>query len=124
MGRGYVRFWDPDAKRFDIPTWPWKLAPAHLKTRDQLVEMGLRPHQPPAGQILWNNKKLGLRRAYLFDIALAGPPKKRSPGQVASLEAARRKRRTCPTCGEVREYTLSTALKECTTCADGLTAAA
>ncbi|MEV0580907.1 RRQRL motif-containing zinc-binding protein [Streptomyces sp. NPDC050392] len=124
MGRGYVRFWDPDAERFDIPTWPWKLAPSHLKTRDQLVEMGLRPHQPPAGQVMWNNKKLGVRRAYLFDVALAGPPKARSAAQVASLEAARRRRRICPTCGREQAYYLSTALKECTTCADGLEAAA
>ncbi|AVZ78017.1 hypothetical protein SLUN_38985 (plasmid) [Streptomyces lunaelactis] len=121
---GAVRkFWDPEGERFGLPTWPWKWAPAHYKTRDQLVAMGLRPHQPIAAQVMWDSKR-GVRRAYLFDVALAGPPKARSAAQVASLEAARRKRRICPTCGHEQPYYLSTALKECTTCADGLAAAA
>ncbi|WP_405682875.1 RRQRL motif-containing zinc-binding protein [Streptomyces sp. NBC_01238] len=111
-----------------MPTFPWKLAPAGLLTRDQLVAKGLRPRGPAVAQVMWFSTKTSTpgepRFARLYDASKATPPKPRSPGQVASLAAAMRARRTCPECGETRTYCLSTRLKVCTPCADGFTTAA
>ncbi|MGW2110698.1 RRQRL motif-containing zinc-binding protein [Streptomyces sp. NPDC001948] len=108
-----------------MPTFPWGLAPEGLATRDQLVAMGLRKRGPAVAQVMWfSRKSTEPRFARLYEIDRATPPKPRSPGQIASLAAAMRSRRTCPECGEIRTYCLPTSLGICTPCADGFTAAA
>jgi hypothetical protein len=125
MARRIVCYWDPTAQRHDVPTYPWGLAPAGLKTRAQLVEMGLRPRGRHVAQIRWDSRRSTTPRvAYLWPVETAQPPADRSPAQLASLGAALRARRTCPECGLVRDYCLSTRLGMCTTCAYGLPAAA
>ncbi|MFE6691935.1 RRQRL motif-containing zinc-binding protein [Streptomyces sp. NPDC057743] len=125
MGR-LADLWDPKGERHDVPTFLWRMAPDGLATRDQLVAKGLRPRGPAVAQVMWFSKKSpGVPRfARLYPVDRATPPKPRSPGQIASLAAAMRARRTCPECGEVREYCIATSLKACTPCADGFTAAA
>jgi hypothetical protein len=50
----YVQFYDPDGRRYGLPTYPYHWAPRHLYTVRQLREHGLRPGgQSPAAQILW-----------------------------------------------------------------------
>jgi hypothetical protein len=118
MARRVLRYWDPDAERHDVPTYPWGLVPDGLATRDQLVARGLRPRGRHVAQLMWDSRRSDQpRRAYLYRICDARPPRPRSPGQIASLEAARRRRRVCPECGIERDYYLSTALGVCTPCA-------
>ncbi|MFF4249488.1 RRQRL motif-containing zinc-binding protein [Streptomyces sp. NPDC001822] len=125
MGR-LADLWDPAGERHDVPTYPWRMAPEGLATRDQLVAQGLRPRGPAVAQVMWFSKRTpGVPRfARLYPIDRATPPKPRSPGQIASLAAAMQSRRTCPECGEIRTYCLPTSLGICTPCADGFTAAA
>ena len=50
----YVQFYDPDGRRYGIPTYPYHWAPKHLYTARQLRARGLRPGgQSPTAQILW-----------------------------------------------------------------------
>ena len=39
----YVQFYDPDGRRYGIPTYPYRWAPKHLYTTRQLRARGLRP---------------------------------------------------------------------------------
>ncbi|NEE41577.1 hypothetical protein G3M53_91470 [Streptomyces sp. SID7982] len=126
--RRLADLWDPEGERHDVPTYPWGLAPAGLQTRDQLVAKGLRPRGPAVAQVMWFSKKTTTpfepRFARLYETARATPPKPRSPGQLASLEAAMRARRTCPECGQVKDYCIARSLGACVPCADGFTTAA
>lgn len=123
MAGPVCRYWDPEGRRYGLPTWPWGLAPDGYATRDQLAAAGLKPQQPIAAQVMWRGRR-GDRVAYLYLIERAGPLRARSAAQAAALELARRRRRVCPECGIERDYYLSTALGVCTDCADGLPAAA
>jgi len=125
MARRIADLWDPQGERHDVPTYPWGLAPDGLATRDQLRAMGLRPRGGAVAQVMWFSRKSPQPRfARLYEIAKATPPKPRSPGQLASLAAAMRARRTCPECGQIRPYCIPTSLGACAPCADGFTAAA
>ncbi|MEU2086776.1 RRQRL motif-containing zinc-binding protein [Streptomyces albus] len=125
MARRIVRYWDPAGERHEVPTYPWGLAPAGLATRAQLVAMGLRPRGPHVAQIRWDSRRSTTPRvAYLWPVETARPPAPRSAAQIASLGAALRARRTCPECGAVRDYCLSTRLGICTLCADDVRVAA
>lgn len=86
-----VLFYDPTGRQFGgLPTYPWKWAPKHLKTRRQLAALGLRPGgQAPVAQILWRK---GGRLAYLYDLALALPKRTPSKKQLAALDKATRAR--------------------------------
>jgi len=69
----YVQFYDPDGRRYGIPTYPYHWAPKCLYTARQLRARGLRPGgQAPIAQILWRR---GQRVAYLYraDLALPRP---------------------------------------------------
>lgn len=118
------RFWDPDGSRFGgTPTYPWRMAPGHLLTRRQLRARGLRPGgQEVAAQIMWHSRKSrnGLRVAFLYRLDLARPVRPMTPGRWAALAAANRARRTCPTCGRLREYVIPTRYGECLPCVDAL----
>ena len=62
----HVQFYDPDGRRYGIPTYPYHRAPKSLYTVRQLRAQGLRPGgQSPAAQILWRR---GLRVAYLLSL--------------------------------------------------------
>ncbi|MFF4649334.1 RRQRL motif-containing zinc-binding protein [Streptomyces sp. NPDC001380] len=123
MGR--PRFWDPDGERFGLPTYPWRMAPAGLATRRQLRAAGLRPAgQDVAAQILWQNRRRGVRAAYLYRVDRARPVRPMTPARATALAAALRARRTCPQCGQDAGYVLPTRYGTCLPCADSAAAAA
>ena len=110
----YVQFYDPDGRRYGIPTYPYHWAPKHLYTARQLRARGLRPGgQAPIAQILWRR---GLRVAYLYRADLALPKRQATPAQRAAIAKALRARRTCPTCGTEKPYYIPRSLGECPDC--------
>jgi hypothetical protein len=112
----YVQFYDPDGRRYGIPTYPYHWAPKHLYTVRQLRAHGLRPGgQSPAAQILWRR---GLRVAYLYRADLALPKRQATPAQLAALGKAMTARRTCPTCGIEKPYYIPSSLGECNDCTE------
>lgn len=119
----FTRFYDPEAQRHGLPTWPWGHAPAHLATRKQLAERGLRPGiQDPVGQIRWRSRRAppgtnGVREALLYRVADAQPKRVPTPAVLASLARAMRARRTCKTCLLTFTFCLPTSLGECPACA-------
>lgn len=75
-----------------IPTYDWRTAPAHLRTRRQLAAQGLRPNgQDIAGRIV---RSRGTRKeplvAHLFDVNQAAPKRTPTPAQLAALAKATR----------------------------------
>ncbi|WP_131738663.1 RRQRL motif-containing zinc-binding protein [Actinomadura roseirufa] len=112
------RFMDPTGTRYGIPTWPWRMAPAHLLTRRQLTARGLRPGgQPVCGQILWaSRRRPHVRAAYLYDVRFALPKRTATPRQLGALDKAMAARRTCPRCGEDAGYVLPTRYGACLDC--------
>jgi hypothetical protein len=83
-----------DEQQQGIPTYPWRCAPEHLKTRRQLGATGLRPNgQDIAGKVV---RSRGQRReplvAYLYNVNLAAPKRTASPAQLAALAKANRER--------------------------------
>lgn len=130
MGVGYREFLDPDGVRHGgLPTFPWRMAPEGLLTRRQLAVRGLRPNgQPIAAQVMWRSRRgrrgrggrrLGnVRVAYLYAVERAAAKRPVTGPQLVALAAALRARRTCPTCGEVREYVIPGSLGECLDCAE------
>ncbi|GAB3157636.1 hypothetical protein GCM10027290_59030 [Micromonospora sonneratiae] len=121
MGRIRAAYWDPEGSRYGVPTWWWQGAPPGYATRRQLRARGLRPGgQPVAAQILWRGVG-GTRVAYLYRLDLARPKRTASPAQMAAISRALAARRTCPTCGIVRDYFIPRSLGECLTCSPVLT---
>lgn len=124
MSRYRARFEDPDGTRNGLPTWPWGAAPAHLATRRQLRAAGLAPAgAAPVGQVMWRsrltpNGRPGDRFALLYDRHAAGPKRTPTDGQLAALGKALAARRTCPTCGGLKDYCIPRSLGECPDCAD------
>ena len=121
--RSPSRFLDPTGARYGIPTWPWRMAPAHLRTRRQLDAEGLRPGgQEIAGQVLWHSRRYnapgGVRAAYLYDVRHALPKRTPSDRQLAALGKALAARRRCPACGLDAGYVLPRHLGTCLECAD------
>ena len=120
--RSSARFFDPTGARFGIPTWPWRMAPPHLRTRRQLAAEGLRPGgQDVAGQVLWNSRRGGggVRAAFLYDVRLALPKRTPSERQRVALGKALAARRRCPDCGRDAGYVLPRHLGTCLECAEG-----
>ena len=110
----YVQFYDPDGRRYGIPTYPYRWAPKHLYTTRQLRARGLRPAgQSPVAQILWRR---GLRVAYLYRADLALPRRQPTPAQRAAIDKALCARRTCPACGTEKPYYIPRSLGECLDC--------
>ncbi|MFI2473885.1 RRQRL motif-containing zinc-binding protein [Nocardia xishanensis] len=75
-----------------IPTYEWRMAPAHLRTRRQLAAEGLRPNgQDIAGRVV---RSRGSRReplvAHLFDVDKAAPKRPATEAQLAALAKATR----------------------------------
>jgi hypothetical protein len=112
-----VEFYDPDATRHDVPTYPFHWAPTEYATVRQLRAAGLRPGgQPIRAQILWRHRTQ-LRVAYLYDIAQAKPKRTATPAQRAAIAKALEARRTCRTCGQVKGYYIPRRHGECLDCA-------
>ncbi|MBW6436706.1 hypothetical protein KZ829_23470 [Actinoplanes hulinensis] len=110
-----MKFYDPTGERHGgTPTYPFNMAPTGLATRRQLRDQGLRPGgQEIAAQILWRR---GDRVAYLYRIDLAKPKREATPAQLAVIDRMHRTRRTCPKCGEVKDYYISTRHGMCYEC--------
>ena len=111
----HVEFYDPDGRRYGLPTYPYHWAPKGLLTVRQLRARGLRPGgQRPAAQIIWRK---GKRVAYLYHTALALPKRTATPAQLTAIAAALRARRTCPACGQEKPYCIPRSRGECNDCA-------
>lgn len=114
-------FYDPEGKRFGLPTFPYGRAPLGLFTARQLRARELRPGgQDIAAQILWRR---GKRVAYLYRAELAKPKRTATAAQLAAIARALTARRTCPECGQVREYYIPRRQGECFDCQYGEVAA-
>ena len=110
----YVQFYDPEGRRYGIPTYPYHWAPKHLYTLRQLRARGLCPGgQSPTAQILWRR---GLRVAYLYRADLALPARQATAAQRAAIARALRARRTCSSCGAEKPYYIPRSLGECLDC--------
>ncbi|WP_302893434.1 RRQRL motif-containing zinc-binding protein [Actinomadura luzonensis] len=116
-----ARFWDPAGDRYSIPTYPWKMAPPHLRTLRQLTAEGLRPGgQGVQAQVLWCSRRHGapgVRAAYLYDVRFALPKRTATLRQRAALAKANAARRTCPECLTDVGYVLPRHLGVCLDCA-------
>jgi hypothetical protein len=113
----YVEFYDPDGRRYGIPTYPYHWAPKHLLTFRQLRARGLRPGgQQPSAHIRWRR---GLRVAYLDRADLALPRRQATPAQLTALGRALAARRTCPACGTEKPYCMPRSTGQCNDCTTG-----
>lgn len=124
-----ARFYDPEGKRYGLPTWPYRLAPDGLETKAQLRRRGLASgSQPVAGQLMWCSRKArhsgGIRTASLYRTELARPVGAMTPGRWRSHAAAMLARRTCPECGVDRGYVIPTSHGVCVECLYGPAVAA
>ncbi|MGV9676367.1 RRQRL motif-containing zinc-binding protein [Nocardia sp. NPDC003482] len=75
-----------------IPTYRWRMAPQHLRTRRQLAAEGLRPNgQDIAGRLpyrRWGREYV----AFLFDRGLSAPKRPPTQAQLEALAKATRER--------------------------------
>ena len=110
----YVQFYDPDGRRYGIPTYPYHWAPKHLYTARQLRAKGCAPAARPPSPRSCGAR--GLRVAYLYRADLALPRRQATPAQLAAIAKALRARRTCPTCGTEKPYCIPRSLGECLDC--------
>ncbi|MBL1079484.1 hypothetical protein JK358_34270 [Nocardia sp. 2] len=73
-----------------IPIYPWRMAPAHLRTRRQLAAQGLRTNgQDIAGTLppgRWG------KTTYLYDVRLAAPKRPCTAAHRTALAKATRER--------------------------------
>lgn len=83
-----ARFHDPEGERYGIPTYPWRMAPQHLRTKRQLAQRNQRPGEEAQAQVMANTRR-GVVRGYLYDEATAVPKRECSPAQQESLQIAR-----------------------------------
>ncbi|MEV4283269.1 RRQRL motif-containing zinc-binding protein [Actinoplanes xinjiangensis] len=114
-----MEFYDPTGNHYGFPTFPYHYAPEGLATRRQLRAEGLRPGGfDPVAQILWRHKKQR-RVAFLYRRDLAKPKRTATPAQLAVIERMLIARRTCSTCGVLRDYYIPRSIGECLSCADG-----
>ncbi len=115
----FIEFYDPDAKRYPLPTYPYRWAPTHLATRRQLRAANLCPgRQPVVAQILWRYKNQR-RVAYLYDTTRAATKRVSTPAQRFAIQCALVARRTCRTCGQFKDYYIPRRYGECLDCIDG-----
>jgi hypothetical protein len=118
MTRYRARYLDPEGDRYGLPTYPWKSAPLGLATRRQLRDRGLCPGgQPIAAQVMWRRRGDDVV-AYLYDVATARPKRTATPAVLRAVARALEARRTCSTCGEIRDYFIPRRFGECLDCAE------
>ena len=118
-GQGlHVQFYDPEGRRYGLPTYPYHWAPAGLMTIRQLRARGLRPGgQDIAAQLLWRHRKQR-RVAYLYREEHAKPKRRATTAQLAAIGKALKARRICPTCGNEKPYCIPRSRGECNECHD------
>lgn len=110
-------YYDPEGRRYGIPTFPFRFAPEGFLTRRQLRVRGLAPGgQEVKAQILWRHQRQ-VRVAYLHSEALARPKRTPTPAQLAAVGKALAARKTCQSCGETKPYYIPVSLGECPDCA-------
>ncbi len=119
----HTGFYDPEAERHPLPTYPYHWAPRGLMTRRQLRASGLRPGgQQPVAQILWKHPtatgRTQRRVAFLYDTGNAKPKSEATPAQQAAISKALQARKTCPSCQQVKDYCIPLSRGECNDCAD------
>lgn len=83
------RYLDPEGRKFGLPTYPWGLAPGHLRTRRQLAEKGQRPGDAYEAQMLRARRGRDPLKAHLFDADKAQPKREPTPAQLEALQIAR-----------------------------------
>lgn len=90
-------------QRVGVPEYPWwNQVPAHLKTRTQLSEAGLKPGGPVRAHIAYGRGRRA--RCYeLYDQGEAVAKKRVTEAQARALEKAHHARRTCQRCQTVVE---------------------
>jgi hypothetical protein len=114
----FAQFYDPEGRRYGLPTYPYHWAPAGLSTVRQFRAKGLRPGgQDITAQILWRHRKQR-RVAYLYREDQAKPKRTATAAQLAAISKALRARRTCPTCGTEKPYCIPRSRGECNDCSD------
>jgi hypothetical protein len=112
----FIQFYDPDGERYGLPTYPYRWAPQGLLTTRQLRAKGLRPGgQDIAAQILWRHRRQR-RVAYLYREDHAKPKRQATLAQLVAIGKALQARRTCPTCGDEKDYCIPRSLGECNDC--------
>ncbi|MCL7496061.1 hypothetical protein M8I34_32350 [Streptomyces sp. MCA2] len=101
-----------------LPVYLWRQAPKGLATRRQLREMQLRPGgQAPVAEI---ECRSGMRRAWLYEVALALPVRPMTLAKEAALDKAMAARQTCPSCQKRYYHCLPLrTLGSCLECHDG-----
>ncbi|MFD6156393.1 RRQRL motif-containing zinc-binding protein [Nocardia sp. NPDC060256] len=83
-------FLDPDGREHGIPTWPWRMAPQHLRTKKQLAQRDQRPSErEPQAQVTRSRRGKPPMVAYLYDADKAVPKRESSEAQLAALQLAR-----------------------------------
>ncbi|MGW5920735.1 hypothetical protein ACWFPY_17250 [Nocardia fluminea] len=84
------KFLDPEGHRHGgMPTYPWGLAPSHLRTRRQLAKEGRRPGEEYEAQMLRSRRGRDPLRAHLFDAEKAQPKREPTEAQLDALQVAR-----------------------------------
>lgn len=118
MSRYKAAYQDPEGRRHNgFPTFAWGFAPAHLLTRRQLRERGLRPVGDPVAQLRFDRYRTQVT-AYLYDVRAAKPLAPMTPGRWRTVNAMLKVRSTCKGCGHVCDYCLPRSLgRLCLDCA-------
>lgn len=94
---------DPDGERYGFPTYRWKDAPAHLMTRRQLAEAGLRKAgQQPVAEM--RHYVDGWQVAYLYDSRQAQPRRTWTAAKQAAVQKAADAKKKCRNCGARLDY--------------------
>lgn len=87
-----------------LPSYPWfDVVPDHLKTRNQLAELGLKPGGPIVATVDWDR---GKKVAYLYDVGQAVAKRGLSAQACATIQSQKLARRTCPVCRRVFDHIL------------------
>ncbi|MFF2082856.1 RRQRL motif-containing zinc-binding protein [Nocardia sp. NPDC058176] len=83
------KYSDPEGRRFGVPTYPWGMAPAHLRTTRQLAAEGRRPGGEYEAQVLRARRGRDPLKAHLFDVNEAKPKRVPTAAQREALQIAR-----------------------------------
>jgi DNA polymerase III epsilon subunit-like protein len=100
-----------DTETDSLPVYKAREVPDHLRTMTQLKTQRLKPAegQQPVAFLRMYRSGHGWGEFPLYDPAGAAPMRPLSAKQQAAVTA----RRTCPKCGEVRDYVVYQACGEC-----------
>ncbi|MEV0363970.1 RRQRL motif-containing zinc-binding protein [Nocardia fusca] len=84
------KYLDPEGRRHGgVPTYPWRMAPAHLRTARQLRAEGKSPGGEWEAQVLRGRRGRDPLKAYLYDAEKAKPKREPSAAQLEALQIAR-----------------------------------